>query len=82
MKILTKKQIDKIKKDSYERGVDDGWHEKQSSFQMQLLQSQTLFIEFIGYLNRELYELEKNTWDKGRVKDMIKTINSRKDLFL
>ena len=70
MRILTDKQLTKLKCDVYEKGFQNGENMKKKIDEL-------WFHGVCSYILDELMELERNTWDKDRVQKLRNYINIR-----
>lgn len=74
MKLLTKQQLIKLKCDTYEDGFQHGEAMKKEVDKL-------WFIGVCTTIRENLDELEKNTWDKDRVRKLKEYLDVREKTF-
>ena len=74
MRIMTERQLTKLKCDVYENGFQNGKNMKKKIDEL-------WFHGVCMYIKANLIELEHNTWDKDRVNNLREYINLREQLF-
>ena len=74
MKILTNQQLVKLKCDAYEDGFRHGNDMKKEV-------NRLWFHAVCMYINSNLIELERNTWDKGRIKRLKEYLDIKEKTF-